>query len=89
MTMNQKIIWGTASFLLLLFAAKRAQAKAVHGDVELGIPNVTGSGAEDLGNEGYFAKPQETEMERLIRISNELGGDTVARDGFVGLAAPE
>lgn len=76
-------------FLGWYFGRKRP-APAPTGDVELGIPTVTGSGSEQLGGQGYYsprpaelaptsgALAEDPEMARLIEESNraiaEAGG---------------
>jgi len=72
------VIVGGAIVWWLLEESSKPRSGA--GEVELGVPTVKGSGAEELGDQGYFSardvRPDEeledgeTAMDRLIRISN-------------------
>jgi hypothetical protein len=49
-----KLLFAGATALVLWLLARRAAAAT--GDVELGTPTVTGSGAENLDNQGYYSE---------------------------------
>lgn len=84
MTAAQVKIGGSALALFLLWLLDKKTKRAPSGTVDIGVPTVVGPGTERLGNEGYWS---ESEIQRLIRESNSIGG-TVVRDGQTGLAAP-
>ncbi len=94
MTRNQKIVSIGVALLLLGFTVKKALAKPARkpptGNVDIGTPTVTGPGADYFGGTDYGvqAPTSSPEMQRLIDASNGVG-ETVVRDGFAGLAAPE
>lgn len=90
--MNQKIGGGILALLILFFATKAKAAKggnkSATGTVDIEAPTTYGPGAGVYGGTGFEAgygiEHTETEMERLIRVSNGFGETTIG-DGREGL----